>query len=396
MRNRFWPALLVAILVVSAGLVTWALAEGGSLSRGAPAAAAPPWPPLAVVPAAYDAAAGYDVWLFPGGATWTYGPGGWSNITATAGRPAGMGANVQMVYDARDGYVVLFGGEVAKVPFRPLAQTWRFEGGQWTNITSAVTGTPPALLGSVMSYDSLDKEIVLFGGAIPGTGQGTNATWTYAGGTWSNASVAGPPPLLGSGGDRSFIGLVDDPSDGYVLYYDSLFGCPNSCGAAWGFHDGVWTNRTAGLSGSPRLVLFDAFAWDSTAGVVVAQAGCSNTSSYTCPSSFGTFEFSGGTWKDVAPATVPAGREFSSWVDDPTDGGVMLVGGCCWADYSGFSLGWQDVWIFAHGTWSESEPWGGAPPLPFYNDGSLIAFWILGTAVVSVLYSVLPRHPAGS
>lgn len=394
--RRIWLSLVVALTVVSAGLAVVGFAFGGSFAPEAPSTVSPPFPGLAYVPGAYDAAAGYDLWFFPNGATWTYGHGAWSNITSTAGVPVNMFDNSLMTYDAKDGYVLLFGGAITNRQYQPLADTWAFVGGHWTNLTGSVVNAPPPHLLDVMAYDSEDQVVVLFGGSIPGSQiLPFNDTWTYSGGTWTNVTRPGPAPPGLYRSDPFAEGFVDDPAQGYLLYYDPLGRCPagtppseGSCALTWTYRGGVWTNLTSTLSSSPKLSGFDVFAYDSTARIVVVTGGCENTSTATCTRPWGTFVFTGTGWKDRTPALNPALRDFANAVDDPSDGGVMLVGGCCWADFSGLSLRWDDVWVYAQGNWTEHDPWAGAPPSWAEDDGAPLGVGIAAVSAVVIVYTV--------
>jgi len=388
------PAVLLAVAVLvgtigpsapsSAGPATWAFAFPSGL-------------------ATYDPAEGYDLWLMADGSTWTYTHGDWANITSTSGVPVGMEDNSRLVYDAEDGYVLLYGGAGGTELSHPLNDTWTFQGGQWTNRTGEVRGSPPTAVLGLMAYDSEDRAVVLFGGSavnsITGSvyARATNATWSYAGGVWTNVTVPAPPPFAGFYSNNPFAGLVDDPTDGYVLYYNAL-GIPASSNPVhppepimWSYVAGVWTNRTASLSTAPQLIPFAGFLFDSTSRSVIAAGTCVSTPGYTCEHRFGaTFQYAGGVWSEMSPPTGLPARDYTGYVDDPSDGGVMVVGGCCWADFSGLSLGWQDLWIFAHGTWTEVEPWGGTPSWT-QNGGTWLAL-ALGLAAVGVL--VVARPPS--
>jgi hypothetical protein len=347
---------------------------------------------LAFGQGAYDAAAGYDVWLLGDGSTWTYAHGAWSNITSSAGVPARMPGNSLLVYDARDGYPLLFGGAIGPPEGRPLADTWGLEGGQWTNLTGTVHGSPPPMIPGTMTYDSTDQKVVLFGGSRVNATPPylyalypMNETWTYAGGAWTNATVPGPVPLGGSYGGNPFLRLVDDPADGYLLYYDGIVGPPHFAPITWTYSHGVWTNRTATFPPAPQLLFFAGIGYDSTSRAVLGVGTCTWNAAVTCVHHFGgTFAFSNGTWKDVTPSTSPPPREESSFVDDPSDGGMVLVGGCCWADFSGLSLYWQDAWIYSDGRWTETHPWGGGAPTFFQNDGSWVAVALALSAAGSI------------
>jgi len=70
-----------------------------------------------------------------------------------------------------------------------------------------------------------------------------------------------------------------------------------------------------------------------------------------------------------------------------------MVGGCCWSDFSGLSLGWQDAWVYAHGSWTESNPWGGSAPSWIQNDGTWAALSIAAGTGVAVAFVVRKSPP---
>lgn len=383
---------LVAVIGLCGSVGVFAF-YGGAVGQ-APSRSSPPWGVLTTNPAVYDAAAGYDLWLLASGTTWSYAQGHWDNLTSSAGVPVDMEDNARMVYDAADGAVVLFGGAVPHLPFPPLNETWLFSGGRWVNDTSRVHGAPPAGVLGMMTYDSADGVVVLYGEQPTGQVRPVRATWVYTALNWTNESVAGPPPIV-QASQPDLTGFADDPSDGYVVFYSIFGGCRSLCPILWTYAAGAWTNRTATVNPLPSLTLFDAFTFDSSANEVLAVGGCDSSPGYTCRESFGTFAYRGGNWTDITPASGPAPREFNSWVDDPSDDGVMVVGGCCWADFTGLSLMWQDVWIFAHGHWSEQLPWGGGPPSPLQNDGFWVGIGTLGVPIALVCFQARPQPASG-
>jgi hypothetical protein len=400
-RIRRWPVLVVALLLVSASLLVVALVGGDAFGPSTPSLSGPlPWTAFGTGLAAFDAADGYDLFWLVGGSTWTYGHSSWSNITSSAGIPSGMEANSHLVYDARDGYVLLYGGGSGPYLTHPLNDSWKFEGGHWTNMTGTIRGTPPAMRPGPMAYDSADQVVVLFGGTIDnasGYPVASNETWTYAGGVWNNSTGPAPPPAGGTAGGDPLVQLVDDPTDGYVLYFDVLATIRNpELGLSpWTFHAGAWTNRSAEFGPSPRLIPFGGVTYDSTSGRIIAAAECLSTPTFSCQSLWGTFSFSGGHWKDVTSASANPPRELDGFVDDPSDGGVMMVGGCCWADFSGLSLGWQDAWVFSNGTWTESVPWGGGATSWYENDGAWVGVALTVIAAGTVILALMGRRSHG-
>lgn len=202
---------------------------------------------LAVSPAArglatmvYDAADGYMV-LFGGRTTsgttttfysdtWIFSGGQWQNITnsSTGIAPTGR-SEAGMAYDSVSGQVVLFGGDSAG---GLLADTWTFHAGRWTQVTTTPANSPSARRGNQMAYDSLDGYVLLFGGYNDGTYYGD--TWAFNGQSWSNVPATNPPT------PRYAAGITFDPRDGYVV----LFAGIESAGylhSTWGYASGRWT-----------------------------------------------------------------------------------------------------------------------------------------------------------
>jgi hypothetical protein len=184
--------------------------------------------------------------------TWAFLPNGtWSNITSTAS-PTHANSPIErqypnVVYDAGDGYLLMYGGQ-GTAGHGALGDTWEFSNGVWTNVTSRVPQPAPSAAGA-FAYDTGDGYAVLFSGIGPnkvakGTGHTEttdNYTWTYSAGVWTNITGAvTPPPRFGAA-------IAYDPVDGYVV----MFGGLASTGAhvptlkdTWTFEGGVWTNIT--------------------------------------------------------------------------------------------------------------------------------------------------------
>jgi len=137
----------------------------------------------------------------------TSGP--WTNITPVAGPSPRAG--LVIVYDAADGYVLLFGGGNA---FRTFGDTWKFTGGSWTNITSA---GPSSRLAASMAYDAADGYVILFGGSPSSSFSNPfHDTWKFSAGVWTNITT-GPGPSA-----RAFAGMTYDNGDGYAVSYTHL------------------------------------------------------------------------------------------------------------------------------------------------------------------------------
>ena len=143
---------------------------------------------------AYDVADGYVV-LFGGasdagstptcyGDTWQFLGGAWTNITVP-----GPSADCYptMTYDTSDGYLLLLTN----------GNTWKFQGGTWTTIST--TSSPPPRALADMTYDAADGYVLLYGGCCKNisTRVGFSDTWEYQAGVWTNiTTTTGPGPRV--------------------------------------------------------------------------------------------------------------------------------------------------------------------------------------------------------
>ncbi|MCI4345072.1 MAG: hypothetical protein L3J87_05560, partial [Thermoplasmata archaeon] len=251
-------------------------------------------------PARYEASMAYDsedheVVLFGGCAdspcdrvlndTWSFAGDRWTNLTSLERHAPIPRARAMLVDDTGVGSLLLLGGISANTA-QYLGDFWSFQGGQWTQLPSpGPSGSmPSARAGSAMVFDTAQNETVVFGG---GSAAGVlGDTWTYKGGNWTDVTsrllaTPGPRwmasaaydseqgiPLVvngydhgtfisdvwafdgtswaqlpdGSGPDASFGGLlVDDPLDGYLVYYSGVTTGFSLLTATFLYEGGSWT-----------------------------------------------------------------------------------------------------------------------------------------------------------
>jgi hypothetical protein len=185
--------------------------------------------------------------------TWLLGPGGWSSVAqASASVPAPFGA---MAFDTADGYLVDFGGTVGGSGCSASASTWEFSSGQWSNISSMVTGAPPARWNAAATYDVSTSSVIVFGGQDCLSYR--NDTWSYSGGQWSPVASSGSPS------QRSIPKLTDDARAGLLVLFGGIaLNGPQA--DTWELSSTGWT-----LAGP----LLSVSGGSETGGFVVADAG---------------------------------------------------------------------------------------------------------------------------
>jgi hypothetical protein len=173
--------------------------------------------------------------------TWTFRAGTWTNQTAAVAPPAREGG--ALAYDPSSKSVLVFGGYVYRDPSTGAGyrsnDSWLYPHGTWRNVSTLMA--PPARDLYSISTDSLDDSVVLFGGS--GAGEPTDTggsccplladSWRFSGELWSNISSGAGPSA------RTLAALAEDPESHSVI----LFGGegPTDHGSALPVLDDTWS-----------------------------------------------------------------------------------------------------------------------------------------------------------
>ena len=188
-----------------------------------------------------------DTWAFAGD-TWTQLI---SNTSCTPSTCPSPREDAGIAYYPPLNAVLLFGGEVSYFVVQHVYNdTWLFYGGEWHNVTASVGPAPSPRFGEAMTWDSLDNEAVLFGGATQG-GTALDDTWAFTG-TWTNITTSAVGPSSTYPSARAAASISDSPT-GYLLMFGGVAGttvltdandgggtyCGPSIVAFW-FHLGQW------------------------------------------------------------------------------------------------------------------------------------------------------------
>ena len=285
----------------------------------------PPNPANRPLPRVYTAAMAYDeahrqVILFGGlsasGAylsdTWAWDGATWQ-LKNPLNRPPGRDAHA-MAYDAVRGQVVLFGGNNSDLG-GALADTWVWDGTNWTNKTpSNSANSPPKQVWHTMAYDAARDRIVLFSGA--GSSPNFSDTWVWDGSTWAKKT---PPNPANSPSLRIWESMAYDKARGQVI----LFGGYDLGGTlfddTWAWDGTIWTNKTPSNSAnSPPALLNSAMAFDAGRDQIVVFGGSINSVGFT-----------NGTWLwPGVPSPPPCGDERDVIVQQYPDHGVLFTPAC--------------------------------------------------------------------
>lgn len=259
----------------------------------------------------------------------------WTNVSVGQrfSPPGLVGASV--AYDPLDNYLVLFGG-CSAVACPVPAQTWRFAGGNWSQIAVGST-EPPARDFASMTYDSKDGYVLLVGGWGAG-GAPLNDTWAFVGGVWTNLTQPGTTPPAGGGAGMTF-----DPADGYVVRFGGAGNASTPTAQTWGFVAGSWRNLSAFAGAPPTARTGAGLAWDDTDSYALLFGGMDARGRLLGDS----WSFVHGRWTAVnlTSTTAPSARTGAALSFSGQDNAVLLFGG------NGSTGPLGDTWRYSGGRW---------------------------------------------
>lgn len=227
--------------------------------------------------------------------------------TSPAGRNAPM-----MALDAT-GNTVMFGGvDLSLFPPTNYAETWRWNGSNWTLL--APTTSPTARYFAGMCFDAARGRTVMYGGQSSSLISNTyrNETWEWDGTNWFPVTTTNTPgAIVGNSNGISQVSMAYDPlGQRTVLFGGELF---------------------QGIVPMPNF----------------------------------TLEYDGVNWVRTLPATRPSARAQASMCSAPSLGGVLLFGGTNFNNPPGPNgeIEWNDVWVYSSttDTWLRLQPQGVLP-----------------------------------
>jgi hypothetical protein len=276
---------------------------------------------------------------------------GW--VSESANPPSFYLYDFVMTYDSTDGYVVLFGAPVLPSATAP-AETWTYHGGLWTHLRT-VGATPSSCVSSAFANDPSDRYVVYFAGTALANGSScpsAGESWTYHAGAWKELSPSVSPSA------RSASSFTNDSADGALLLFGGLNATGGVLGDTWAFSAGAWTKLAPTTSPSNRSsagMTYDAsdgyvllFGGSGVAGGLGGPGG-SQGNVYTMEND--TWTFSGGTWTNITHGAAPPQPQPDGLAYDAADG-YALYTQICW-NYSGPYYGPSELtWAFSSGTWS--------------------------------------------
>lgn len=253
-----------------------------------------------------------------GGGVAVTGDGSWKLHQINSSHPSHRQRHA-MVYDAARGVSVLVGGYFNVV----YNETWEWDGVYWlkrTPLDHDGDGNPSERIGTVMSYDSRRKRVVLFGG---GGGTILGDTWEWDGVDWTrrlptDPEADGDPPA------RDVAAMVYDSKRDRTVLFGGTDASRHNLGDTWEWNGASWEERIPEdpeIDGNPSPRFFHVMAYDEERDVTVMFSG--NVSSET-------WEWDGTSWerkdpKDPEGDGNPTSTTATGCVYDRARGRVVLA-----------------------------------------------------------------------
>ncbi|MEM7201647.1 MAG: kelch repeat-containing protein [Planctomycetota bacterium] len=236
----------------------------------------------------------------------------WHEATGAGGPTLRFSAGVAS--DLQRRRVVLFGGDdgvALYAPTSPLADTWEWDGVQWSQLAPAVA--PPARWGHAMVYDRARQRVVLFGGSdaagLYPARSPLGDTWEWDGTTWHPMSPAtGPSARWGHA-------MAYDPVRQRVVLFggQTRKSASSAQGDFWEWDGTQWSEIRPGLL--PPAQSRAAMACDTTQGRVLLVGAAM------------TWAWDGTTWRQVPTATQPTASTSSEALVEDVAGQQMVLFG---------------------------------------------------------------------
>jgi uncharacterized protein (TIGR03437 family) len=245
--------------------------------------------------------------------TWVWDGSNWTEQSPQTS-PGARSAST-MVYDSVHRQVVLFGGQGTDKNFNRLSDTWAWDGANWTQESPQTS--PPARSDHAMAYDSVHEQVVMFGGLVSGTNY-LSDTWVWDGSNWTQKFPQASPSV------REGASMVFDSAHRQsVLFggYDSGLNLNDT----WVWDGSNWTEESPQTSPSARYRI--AMAYDSVHDETVLFGGRDGTDSYL-----------GDTWIWYGGTLPPAGPAISGVVSASAFGGFSSVAPGSWVEIYGTGL----------------------------------------------------------
>jgi hypothetical protein len=169
----------------------------------------------------------------------------WSQVGAGGVSGPRSRAFPAMAYDPTLGAVIMVGGYI---PGNYSAYTWRYSTGNWTQAIAGGPGAPPGRQMACLAYDPALQALVLFGGR--GTNPNASGPGTVLGDTWIYSTTSGTPQWNAvtsrpSPSPRSAASMAFDTLDDEIVLFGGVASSGTILTDTWLYGPTGWSQLSA-------------------------------------------------------------------------------------------------------------------------------------------------------
>ncbi|MHA1947573.1 MAG: Kelch repeat-containing protein [Candidatus Hodarchaeales archaeon] len=253
-----------------------------------------------------------------------------------------------MVYDESNQQVILFGGSAANDGSSDLSDTWIFNctSNTWVELNTAYNPSPR--MGHSMVYDSINQQVILFGGW-------TAETWIcdLQSNLWTRVTTIIHPLA------RRSAGMYFDPVNEKVVLFGGYLNNDSHAGDTWILDPVDYTWTEVFPSFKPVSRYGHSLVYDS-----VNQQGLLFGGRVTAlQSETWAYNYTSNSWTLIQSTQKPKARYWHDAVFDTNEENMVIFGG----DDEGPGRSRNDIWMFnpQSNHWAEIFP--GSQPIPRSN-----------------------------
>jgi len=247
------------------------------------------------------------------GDTWVWRDGTWTQKLPTAS-PSPRRSHV-MAYDTIRQKVVLYGGQQSSYGSWPSYETWEWDGTSWSLRTPSMT--PPTAEDASMVFDEARQECLFFGGIIEPDDVPQAETWTWNGTDWTRKMPANSPqPLM------HHAMAYDRARQRVVLFGGTTVGY-GAVDETWEWDGTNWERKNPTAFPASRENHSMAY-FEALGGVVMFGGHDSLWGTHY----FGdTWLWNGVNWVQFTTGSMPTPRHAHMMVEEESRGDLVLFGG---------------------------------------------------------------------
>ena len=199
--------------------------------------------------------------------TWEYDGNDWTQVTTT--HSPGPRFRPAACFDSVRNEGLIFGG-INTGPYPYAAETWGFDGVDWT-LRLAAGGVPKGSSKELMAFDTRRGVAVLMGASDENIGRALSQVWEWDGAAWVLAVNQSPISAI----PLSSPGIAFDSDRGETVLFGTLAsGGDFQLDDVWRWNGQGWL-RDPSTPGSPTMIIQQGMAYDSDHRELVLFGGIS-------------------------------------------------------------------------------------------------------------------------